>query len=105
MKRNTFILTGLFIALLVIAFLVLQKPGEQSASSASSGLMFKIDSLAVDMVEIKTPAFSLVLEKRGVDWLSRLHHEGAAHHGAHEANKMEEQRPRMTTEKKKRSRT
>jgi hypothetical protein len=30
--------------------------------------MFKIDSLAVDMVEIKTPAFSLVLEKRGVDW-------------------------------------
>jgi hypothetical protein len=68
MKRNTFILTGLFIVLLLIAFLVLQKPGEQSASSASTGLMFKVDSLSVDKVEIKAHASSLVLEKRGVEW-------------------------------------
>ena len=68
MKRNTFILAGLFALLLIIAFLVLQKPGEQSANSASTGLMFKIDSLSVDKVEIKTPSSSLVLEKRGVDW-------------------------------------
>ena len=68
MKRNTFILAGLFALLLIIAFLVLHKPGEQSANSASTGLMFKIDSLSVDKVEIKTPSSSLVLEKRGVDW-------------------------------------
>ena len=68
MKRNTFILTGLFVILLIIAFLVLQKPGEQSANSASTGLMFKVDSISVDKIEIKTPAASIVLEKRGVEW-------------------------------------
>jgi hypothetical protein len=68
MKRNTFILAGLFVILLIIAFLVLQKPGEQSANSASTGLLFKVDSLSVDKVEIKTPAFSIVLEKRGIEW-------------------------------------
>ena len=68
MKRNTLILTGLFVILLVVAYLVLQKPGEQSASSASSGLMFKIDSIAVDRIVIKTPSSSLLLEKRGVEW-------------------------------------
>jgi len=68
MKRNTLILAGLFVLLLIIAFLVLQKPGEQSVKSASTGLMFKIDSLSVDKVEIKTPASSLVLEKRGAEW-------------------------------------
>ena len=48
--------------------LVLQKPGEQSANSASTGLLFSIDSLSVDKIEIKTSAFSLLLEKHGVDW-------------------------------------
>ena len=52
----------------MIAFLVLQKPGEQSATSASAGLVFTIDSLSVDKIEIKTPSFSLVLEKRGAEW-------------------------------------
>jgi hypothetical protein len=68
MKKNTLILMSLFVLLLVIAFLVLQKPGERSATSASNGLMFTIDSLLVDKVEIKTPASSITLEKRGVEW-------------------------------------
>jgi hypothetical protein len=68
MKRNTLMLAGLFVILLIIAFLVLQKPGEQSANSASSGLMYIIDSLAVDKITIKTPASSLLLEKRGAEW-------------------------------------
>jgi hypothetical protein len=68
MKRNTFILAGLFVLLLLIAFLVMQKPGEQSVNSASPGLLLKVDSLSVDKIEIKTPASSLVLEKRGVEW-------------------------------------
>ena len=68
MKKNTYILIGLFIVLLIAAFLVLQKPGEQSAGSASSGLLFKIDSLLVDKIEIKTPTTAVALEKRGVEW-------------------------------------
>jgi hypothetical protein len=68
MKKNTYILISLFSCLLIIAYLVLQKPGEQSASSASTGPVFKVDSLSVDKIEIKTPASSLVLEKRGVEW-------------------------------------
>jgi hypothetical protein len=68
MKKNTFILIGLFVVLLVAAFLVLQKPGEQSASSVSSGLLAAIDSVSVDKIEIKTQTSSLVLEKRGAEW-------------------------------------
>jgi hypothetical protein len=68
MKKNTYILIGLFVCLLIVAYLVLQKPGEQSANSASSGVMFTVDSLLVDKIEIKTPASSLVLEKRGAEW-------------------------------------
>jgi hypothetical protein len=68
MKKNTYILIGLFLVLLFVAFLVLQKPGEQSARSASSGLFAAIDSGSVDKMEIKTPTSSLVLEKRGAEW-------------------------------------
>jgi len=68
MKKNTLILCGLFVLLLIIAFLVLQKPGEQSASSASSGSLFTIDSLSVNKIAIKTQTSSLLLEKRGIEW-------------------------------------
>jgi hypothetical protein len=68
MKRNTIILISLFALLLIVAFLVLQKPGEQSVGSASSGFMFAIDSVSVDKIEIKTAASSVVLEKRGAEW-------------------------------------
>ncbi len=68
MKKNTYILIGLFVVLLIVAFLVLQKPGEQSASSASTGFLTVIDSVSVDKIEIKTPTLFLVLEKRGTEW-------------------------------------
>jgi hypothetical protein len=68
MKKNTYILIGLFGCLLIIAYLVLQKPGERSANSASTGFLFTIDSLLVDKVEIKAPTSSLVMEKRGAEW-------------------------------------
>lgn len=68
MKKNTYVLIGLFAVLLVIAFLVLQKPGEQSASSSSAGLLFNIDSVSVDKIEVKSPSSSIVLEKQGAEW-------------------------------------
>ena len=68
MKKNTYVLIGLFIVLLIVAFLVLQKPGERSASSASTGFLTVIDSASVDKIEVKTPMISLVVEKRGAEW-------------------------------------
>ena len=68
MKKNMYILIGIFICLLIAAFLVLQKPGERSANSTSTGFLFTVDSLLVDKVEINTPASSIVLEKRGMEW-------------------------------------
>ena len=68
MKKNTYVLIGLFAVLLIIAFLVLQKPGEQSASSSSAGLLFNIDSVSVDKIDVKSPSSSLVVEKRGAEW-------------------------------------
>jgi|WetSurMetagenome_2_1015567.scaffolds.fasta_scaffold37502_1 hypothetical protein len=68
MKKNTYVLIGVFIVLLIAAFLVLQKPGEQSAQSASTGLFTNIDSVLVDKIEIKTQTLFLVLEKRGAEW-------------------------------------
>lgn len=68
MKRNTIFLIGLFVGLVIISLLVLQKPGELSSSSASTGFMYTIDSLLIDKIEIKTTNASVVLEKRGVEW-------------------------------------
>lgn len=68
MKKNINILIGLFVFLLIAAYLVLQKPGEQSASSEGGRSMVRIDSVAVDKIELKTPAQRVVLEKRGTDW-------------------------------------
>ncbi|RPI05103.1 MAG: DUF4340 domain-containing protein [Ignavibacteriae bacterium] len=68
MKKNTYFLLGLFLCLLIAAYLVLQKPGEQSASSAGIGPLFTVDSSLVDKIEIKSSASSLVLEKRGAEW-------------------------------------
>lgn len=67
MSRNILLL-GVFGVLLIIAYLVLQKPGEFSSSGESTGRLFEIDSLAVDRIEIKTAALDLLLEKKGVEW-------------------------------------
>lgn len=53
------------------AFLLMQRPGEQSASESGGSELFRIDSAAVDRLEIKTPASVVVLEKQGADWMLR----------------------------------
>jgi hypothetical protein len=68
MTRNTLLLSGLLVVLLVIAVLVMQKPGERSSSGETGVLMAPIDSLAVDKIEIKALGSSVVLQKNGVEW-------------------------------------
>ncbi len=67
MKRNTVTLVALVVILLVAAYLVMQKPGEQSASGLGTPLLH-IDSVAVDKLEIRSPKGSVVLVKQGSDW-------------------------------------
>ncbi|MBI2618859.1 MAG: DUF4340 domain-containing protein [Ignavibacteriales bacterium] len=67
MKQNS-LLIGLLAVLLVVAYIVLQKPGEQSLSDERTGTLVEIDSLKVDRIEIKTNTLDLTLEKKGVDW-------------------------------------
>ena len=68
MTRNTVLLLGLLVVLLVIAVLVMQKPGERSVSGETGVALAPIDSVAVDKIEIKTLAGSVVLQKNGVEW-------------------------------------
>jgi hypothetical protein len=68
MKKNTLALVGLLALLLVLAYLVLQKPGEQSVGTSGSGTFLSVDSLSLDKISIKSPTASLVLEKRGAEW-------------------------------------
>lgn len=68
MTRNTVLLLGLLVVLLVIAVLVMQKPGERSSSGDTGVALAAIDSLAVDKIEIKTSATSIILQKNGVEW-------------------------------------
>ena len=68
MKRSTYLLIAALAFLLLVAYLVMQKPGEQSALSGSSGLLAQIDSLGVDKIEVRAPDRNIVLEKKGSDW-------------------------------------
>ncbi|MCX6144531.1 MAG: DUF4340 domain-containing protein [Ignavibacteriales bacterium] len=68
MTRNTILLSGLLVVLLIVAVLVMQKPGERSLSGETGAVLASIDSLAVDKIEIKAPASCIVLQKNGVEW-------------------------------------
>jgi hypothetical protein len=68
MTRNTYALLGVLGVLVVLAYLVMQKPGERSSSGESGDVLVSVDSLAVDRIEIKSPTLSVVLQKKGVEW-------------------------------------
>ncbi len=67
MKRNTVTLIALLVVLLVVAYVVMQKPGEQSSSGSGTPLL-TIDSVAVDRLDIQSSKSHIVLEKRGAEW-------------------------------------
>jgi hypothetical protein len=67
MKRNTVTLIALLVILGAVAYLVTQKPGEQSSSGLGAPLLH-IDSVAVDKLEIRSLKAHVVLEKRGAEW-------------------------------------
>ncbi len=70
MNKNTLLL-GFLVLLALAAFLLMQRPGEQSVEESAASLLFEIDSLAVDRIEVKSPSALVVLEKQGIDWMLR----------------------------------
>jgi hypothetical protein len=70
MKRNTITLVALLVVLLVLAYLVMQKPGEQSSSGVGA-LLVHLDSVAVNKFDIKSGKAHIVLEKQGIEWFLR----------------------------------
>lgn len=67
MKKSVRILGALVVVLLVVAILVLQKPGELSITETGEPL-FPIDSSAVTKIRIATLTNDIVLEKQGQEW-------------------------------------
>jgi hypothetical protein len=68
MTRNTYALLGILGVLVILAYLVMQKPGERSSSGENGEVLVSVDSLAVDRIDIKSPTVHVVLQKKGVEW-------------------------------------
>ncbi|MGA7161162.1 MAG: DUF4340 domain-containing protein [Bacteroidota bacterium] len=68
MKKNIYALLGIFAGLIAVAWLLMNRPGEQDVSSSNSQLLVTFDSASVDKIEIKSPANSVSLEKKGAEW-------------------------------------
>jgi hypothetical protein len=68
MKKQTYYLIGSFVVLLLIAYLVMQKPGESSKELNDEELFLKIDSAAINKFVIKSQFGEIIVEKQGLDW-------------------------------------
>ena len=69
MKKSYIILVVLLAVLLLTAYLVMQKQGEQNLSAESAQKFITLDSLSVDKIVIHSPSLSLMLEKQGGNWM------------------------------------
>jgi hypothetical protein len=69
MTKNTWILTGVLAALIVVAYLVMQRPGESSSPESSGTMLVDFDSAAVDKIEIRSPNGLAVIERDGGVWM------------------------------------
>ena len=68
MTRNTYALVVVLGVLIIVAYLVLQKPGEHSSSGGNREMLASVDSASIDRIEIKSPSGSVVLQKKGIEW-------------------------------------
>ncbi len=64
MTRNTYILLAILGVLVIVAYLVMQKPGERSSSGASGQVFVNVDSVAVDRIDIQSPGGNVVSRKK-----------------------------------------
>ena len=68
MKKNIYVLVGIFAALIVVAYYLMNRPGESDVAAGNSQFLLNIDSLAVDRIEITSANGKVALEKKGGEW-------------------------------------
>lgn len=68
MKKHTVMLLGLFLLLAIIAYAVLQRPGETSVTVGDKELLIDADSAAINKYIINSQYGEIVLEKEGTKW-------------------------------------
>ena len=68
MKKNIYVLLGVFALLIVVAYFMMNRPGENDISIGNSQFLVDVDSVAVDKIEIKSPKSAATLEKKGAEW-------------------------------------
>ena len=68
MKKNTYLLIGILAVLILVAFILMNRPGESDVSADKSQLLFSIDSASVDKIMLQSPASKVTLERKGAEW-------------------------------------
>lgn len=68
MNKNTLILAGILLALVIIAFVLLQRPGETSLTESERDLLIEIDSTSVNSINIISRTSSITLVRTGTEW-------------------------------------
>jgi hypothetical protein len=69
MKRPLVVLALILLALVFIAIIVLQQPGEKSSSGLLGEKLVTYDSSAVDRLEIVSPSGEIVLSREAGKWM------------------------------------
>lgn len=69
MKRRLGFLLGLVCGLTVVAYLVLQRPGESSIGASDGKHLVTYDSSLVDRMEIRSKQGNVILEKQAGKWM------------------------------------
>jgi hypothetical protein len=59
---------AVLVILVLLAWFLMEQPGERSSESASQGPLVTFDSATIDKIRIVSPTQSITLERRGVDW-------------------------------------
>ncbi len=68
MKKNTYLLIGIFAVLVLAAIILMNRPGERNISADNSQFLFAIDSVSVDKVVLQSPLSTVTLVKKGSEW-------------------------------------
>jgi hypothetical protein len=68
MKSSIARLAAILVLLVVVAYFLMERPGERSSGVGEGDLLFELDSASIDRIEVKSPSGLVVLEKRGAEW-------------------------------------
>lgn len=69
MKRNIPVLILFVLVLALIAYVLLQQPGERSRSVDERDRLLSVDSSAISKIAISSPQQKVVLAKKGSEWV------------------------------------